>query len=56
MSVAAWMEKDDCADQNDEAEEDEAEGVGMAGGGLNGQVAGEEAEAVHFPDRDAFIY
>lgn len=54
--LPAGAEEGGGTDQDDEAEQDEAEGVGAAGGGLNGQVAGEEAEAVHFPDRDAFIY
>ena len=54
--LSAGTEEDDGTGYDDESEEDEADGVGAAGGGLNGLVAGQETEAVHFPDGDTFIH
>ena len=54
--TTAEAEEYDGADDDDESEEDEADRVGAAGGGLNGLVAGQEAETVHFPDGDTFIH
>ena len=54
--LSAGTEEDDCAGQDDKAEEGEAEGIGTTGGGLDGQVAGQETEAVHFPHGNAVIH
>ena len=54
--LPAGAEEGGGTDQDDEAEQDEAEGTDLAGGGLDGQVAGQETEAVHFPHGNAVIH